>query len=278
MGFLGRLSSRLLTGFRLTGQSLGVLRRNPRLAVFPAVSTLATACYFAAVFGSAATLRVDSDAGLVAVLATLYFGTALVAVFCNAALMWAAREAFAGRNVGVGAAFRAAAGHLPALVAWALLSALVGLLLRAVEETSDLAGDLVAALLGTAWAALTYFVVPTVVFEDTGPRSMVQRSGAVVRETWGEALGAEFSTDAVAFLLVLPGILVGAAGLLLLPQPLNWQVALVVGLPLAALGGLFAAALNSVTKTALWRFAAGEGHVEGFDRDALGDAAGETDR
>ncbi|WP_254824054.1 DUF6159 family protein [Haloglomus halophilum] len=271
MGLLRRLQ----TGFRLTGQSAGLLRRNPRFAVLPLVSGLATLVYLVAVLGS--TLLVgDIGSPLVAVgvLFAVYFGTSLLAAFGNAALVYAARESFRGADPTVVESLRAAAGHAGALVVWALASAVVGLVLRAIESSSDLLGDLVAALLGLAWGALTYFVVPVVVFEDAGPVEMFRESGRTVRDIWGEAFGADFTTEAVSLLLVLPGIAVVAVALLV-PDPTGAGPLLLVGVALAAVGFLFGAALQGVTKAALYRYAAEDGSVEGFDEAVLREATGD---
>jgi len=271
MGLLRRLQ----TGFRLTGQSAGLLRRNPRFAVLPLVSGLATLVYLVAVLGS--TLLVgDIGSPLVAVgvLFAVYFGTSLLAAFGNAALVYAARESFRGADPTVVESLRAAAGHAGALVVWALASAVVGLVLRVIESSSDLLGDLVAALLGLAWGALTYFVVPVVVFEDAGPVEMFRESGRTVRDIWGEAFGADFTTEAVSLLLVLPGIAVVAVALLV-PDPTGAGPLLLVGVALAAVGFLFGAALQGVTKAALYRYAAEDGSVEGFDEAVLREATGD---
>lgn len=274
MSVVGRLG----TGVKLAGRSAGVLRRHPRLAVFPVVSGVASAVFVATVFGAAGVAgTLDSDPGIVAVLFGLYAGTAFLAAFCNAALVWAAREAFEGRSPSVGTAFRAASRHLPALVAWALVSAVVGLALRAIEESSDLAGAIIAALLSLGWTALTYFVVPVVVFEDAGPWSMFGESGRVVRETWGEAMGTEFGLGVVTFLLALPGVLLTVGLLVVLPDGNGVLIALAVGGGLTLVGFVFGTALEGVAKTALYRYAREGSVVDGFDEPML-DSPGSGNR
>ena len=272
------LGSRIGTGWRLAGRSVGVLRRNPRLAVFPVVSGVATAVFLATAFGAAGvTGALDSDVGVVAVLFGLYVGTAFLAASCNAALAWAARETFRGRSPSVGAAFRAAGRHLPALVAWAFVSAVVGVALRAVEESSDLGGAVVAALLSLGWTALTYFVVPVVVFEDAGPRTMFEESGRLLRETWSETAGTEFGLGVVTFLLALPGLVLTIGLLVALPDAGGVLVALAVGGGLTLAGFVAGTALEGVAKTALYRYAREGSVADGFD-EALFDDVGAENR
>jgi hypothetical protein len=270
MSVLGRLK----TGFRLAGQSASVLRGNPGLTVYPLVGGLAMAVFvLTALGGFVAVGGTESLPVAVATLFGVYVGTSFLAAFSIAALSWAARETFAGRDPSVTAAFRAAAGHFWALLAWALLSALVGLLLRAIEESSDLAGTIVAAVLSLGWAALTYFVVPVIVFEDSGPTTMIQDSARLVRETWGESLGSEFGVGIVSFLLALPGIAVVVATLVLSPGGTLLFAGLAVGGLVLAAGVLAGYTLGAIAKVALYAFARDGPMPAEFDTSLLEEKA-----
>ncbi|WP_327051819.1 DUF6159 family protein [Halomicrococcus gelatinilyticus] len=272
------LGSRIGTGWRLAGRSAGVLRRNPRLAVFPLTSGVATAVFVATAFGAAGvTGAFDSDGGVVAVVVGLYVGTAFLVAFCNAALTWAARETFRGQSPSVGAAFRAASRHLPSLFAWAIVSAVVGITLRAIEESSEIGGAMVTALVSLGWTALTYFVVPVVVFEDAGPRSMFEESGRLLRETWGETVGAELGLGVVTFLLALPGVVLTIGMLVAFPDGNGVLLALAVGGGLTLVGFVVGTALEGVAKTALYRYAREESVADGFD-ESLFDGVGAESR
>ena len=111
-----------------------------------------------------------------------------VTIFCNSALLGCAFLRFNGENPTVGDGFRTAFARLPQIFAWALVSATVGLLLKLVEQAHEKVGQFVASLLGTAWSIMTYFVVPVLVVEKTGPMEAVSRSVALLKKTWGEAL------------------------------------------------------------------------------------------
>ena len=262
--------SRLGTGFRLAGQSASVLRHNPGLTIYPLVGGLAMAVFvLTAVGGFVAVGGTESLPVTAAILFAVYVGTSFLASFSIAALSWAARETFDGRDPTVGGAFRAAAGHLPALLGWAVLSALVGLLLRAIEESSDLAGTIVAAVLSLGWAALTYFVVPVIVFEDAGPTTMIQDSARLVRETWGESLGSEFGVGIVSFLLALPGIALVVGVLVLSPGETLLFVGVAVGGLVLAAGVLAGYTLGAIAKVALYTFARDGAAPAEFDEAIL---------
>ena len=249
------LRGRLRTGLTLAGQSASVLGQHPTLVVYPVVGGVATLAFVATAIGGLVVGETVSLPVAVAVLFGVYVGISFLTAFSVAALSWATREVFAGRDPSVGAAFRAALGHTPALFGWAVISALVGVVLRAIEESSDVVGVIVSALLSLGWVALTYFVVPVIVFEDAGPTTMLQESGRLVRETWGESIGSEFGVGLVTILLMLPGVVVGGAVFVVVPGEGALVAAVAVGGVVLAGGALVGYTLGAVVKVALYSFA-----------------------
>lgn len=239
--------------------------------MFPVVAAVGVVAFLAVVLGGVTLANgAESPAVAVASLAVLLAGPTFVTVLCNAALVHATRDAFEGRDPAIGRSFRAALSHWPQILAWALVSVVVGALLRSLEESSGLAGDVVAAVLSMGWAALTYFVVPVVVFEDAPARSMIQESGRLFRDTWGETMGAEVGVGVVAFLLVLPGIAVAGIGFFLASTPDGSLLALLVGALVAIPGLLVGVTLGDIAKVALYRFARDdEAPAEFADLDVL---------
>ena len=94
--------------------------------------------------------------------------------------------------------------RLPEIAAWALFAACVGAALKIIESTHRRAGQVVAGLLGMAWTAMTYFVVPVIVLEGVGPVAAVKESLATLRRTWGTALVHNFSLKLPLLLVLLP--------------------------------------------------------------------------
>ena len=74
------------------------------------------------------------------------------------------------------------------ILAYAVIAATVGLLLRAIEERVGWLGRIVVKLVGVAWALATFMVVPVLVTRDVGPVDAVKESANLLRETWGENL------------------------------------------------------------------------------------------
>jgi hypothetical protein len=149
-------------------------------------------------------------------------------------------------------------------------------ILKLIESRSEKVGQFVAALMGMAWSVTTYFVVPVLVVEKVGPVQAVQRSLAILRKTWGEALFANFGVGLIGFLISLPAFLVivaGGVGIGMGHVALG-VAAIVLGFILLMLGSLVVSTLNSILLAALYLYAAEDSVPEPFDRDLLTHAFG----
>jgi hypothetical protein len=269
---------RMAKGWELAKASLHVLRMDKELLVFPLVSSisclLVLASFALPLWNSpyAAVVINDhqapNDPVAYLILFAFYFVNYFVIVFFNSALVACAIIRFKGGDPTLADGFRAATNRLPQILAWSLVSATVGMLLRVIESHAEKVGQIISAILGGAWSVATYFVVPVLVVERTDPITAVKRSLSVLRDTWGEALTANFGIGFVTFLaVVLVGIipLIGGGFALTVSVPL--------GVALIALGmaGLFVVALvsstlDSILLAALYLYAA-EGEVpQYFDK------------
>jgi hypothetical protein len=204
------------------------------------------------------------------VLFAYYFCNYFVVVFFNSALISCALVRFNGGEPTLGDGLRVAMARLPQILAWALVSATVGVLLKVIENASDRVGEIISAILGVAWSVMTYFVVPVLVVERVGPIDAIKRSMEILRRTWGESLIGNVGLDLFVFLLFIPVIIVGVIGFALLGTMPPVGIALLV---LAAIGGGLVAAigpaLHGIFLAAIYQYAA-EGRVpDGFDKSAM---------
>ncbi|MCI0464887.1 MAG: DUF6159 family protein, partial [Gemmataceae bacterium] len=129
---------------------------------------------------------------------------------------------------------------------------------------------LISALLGSAWTVLTYFVVPVLVVEKVGPFQAVQRSLALLRKAWGEALVGHMGIGLFVFLFSLLGIgLFVVGGFLCLSVPVLGVavLALAVGYCIALMA--VSSALNGIFLGALYQYAAFGEVPGGFERGTL---------
>ena len=207
-------------------------------------------------------------------LAAFYFLNYFVIVFFNSALVACAIIRLKGGNPGVSDGLRASMARLPQICSWAAVSATVGLILRVVESRSERGGQFFASIFGLAWTITTYFVVPVLVIEKTGPIEASKRSLSIVRKTWGEAMIANFGIGVVSFLATLPGGAAIVGGVMLVNGSQQG-----IGIALLITGGcwlllvtLVSSALNSILLGALYLYAAEDQVPQGFEERALRNA------
>ena len=135
-----------------------------------------------------------------------YLATSFVIVFFNTALVSCVLIRFNGGEPTIGDGINAAMARLPQILGWALLTAIVGTVLKQIEDRVPLAGKLIVSLIGMAWAAVTFMVVPILAAEGCGPLAAVKRSASLLRKTWGESLVGHVSLSSVQLLFMLPVI------------------------------------------------------------------------
>jgi len=279
MNFFDRISN----SFSLARSSWQVLWTDKQLVVFPIISgvclLLVAATFFiplaviqGLVAGALDQVQHDGRAPVwvYPFFFAYYFCNYFVIVFCNSALVSCATIRFNGGTPSIGDGFRMAFRRMPQILAWSLVAATVGILLKAIENAHEKAGIFISAILGTAWSIMTYFVVPVLVVEQCGPFAAVGRSMSILKKTWGEALIGSFGLGFFNFVIMLPGILALVIGGLLC------SVTLVLGLPILAVGLLclllglaVGAALDGVFLTALYQYATSGAVPVEFDRSTM---------
>ena len=263
--------------FELMKMSWRVLMQDRELIFFPILAGLALLVLlggFLAIGSSTGTLdRLDALQGantdqetqavdFVLGLSVVFLSSAIV-IFFNAALIAAALERLRGGDPNIGSGLRKASAHLPQILAWALISVVVSLLLRALRQRGGIAGQIAAAIGGVAWGFATFFVIPVLVTEGVGPIEAIKRSGSLFRETWGRQAASSFGFGIVMIAAVLVAVL--PAALLFAIHPV---LGIGVGVPLVAVAIGTVQALEGIFKAALYDFARGE-QPHGFDRSTL---------
>lgn len=183
----------------------------------------------------------------------VYLGTSFIAAFFSAALTRNAREVFPGRDPTLNEGLAAAWTKRRPLFVWAVVSAVVGVVLNVLESSDTPLSDVARFFFSVAWSVLTYFVVPVVVFEEVSPREMFERSGRTLRETWGETAGASFGVGLVTLLFTVVGLLVALLLFVVLGgSGQGFLVALAVGVLVFVSAYLLGSSLSTVAKTALY--------------------------
>jgi hypothetical protein len=267
-------------GWELMKSSAEVLRLDKSLLIFPLLSGVACLLVlgsFALPLFFSGALTVDANVNVqqqthnpvaYVVLFAFYFFNYFVIVFFNSALIACAVIRFNGGTPTIGDGFQAAIARLPQILAWSLVSATIGFILKMIESRSEKVGEFVSGLLGLAWSIATFFVVPVIVIEGASPFEAIKRSGAVLRRSWGESIVGNSSISLLIFLGMVLAMIPAGLGLMT-----GNVVAIVTGVGITAvlvIGlSIVSAALHTILLGALYVYAA-EGRVPfAFDQSVL---------
>jgi len=252
--------TRISRTIELAKASWQVLKADKELLLLPVLSLVATivvALTFLApilLSGDAVALEDPGPVGYV-LLFVAYVTLAFITIFFNAALVHAANERLDGGDPTLGSAIRGALMRVGRILPWAIVSATVSIVLRAIEERAGAVGRIVSAIAGVAWSLVTFLVIPVLVIEGIGVGDAVKRSGALFKKTWGENVAAQVGFGLIGFLAMLPAILVvggaAAAGGAIAVIGVGVAVVWVLGVVMVL------SALNGIFQTALYRHAAG---------------------
>lgn len=204
-----------------------------------------------------------------------YFCNYFVIVFFNCGLTACAMKVVAGEAPTIGYGFSIASKRLPQILAWAFVSAVIGVLLKLIENANEKVGRWIAAILGSAWSVLTYFVVPVLVVDGVGPIMAVKLSTATLKGTWGEALAGNFSMGFLSMLVMLP-VFILAIGLVALAgvngSVVGLALSITLGVLLIVIATAAIGAADQVFKAILYNYATGRKLPAGIDSSTFGEA------
>ncbi|MGB0431739.1 MAG: DUF6159 family protein [Bacteroidia bacterium] len=272
MGFFNRLSS----GWKIGMTSFKVIRENKQLLAFPIISSIALIIVSASFLGGGFLLfgqDIDSFDGSItfeqgALLFIFYFVNYFIIIFFNMALIHCARLYFQGEQPSVSDGISFSQSRLSSIVGWAVFAATVGLILRAIENIHETVGAIVSSILGVMWGILTFFAVPVIAYENVGPLEAIKRSGNIIKNKWGESLGANLGINTVGFI----AILIIALPLGLLFGALHLILGIVVGILTAVLIGVVMSAAQTIFVAAIYHHVTEEPvAVQPFKTDLLDD-------
>ncbi|MFB0901458.1 MAG: DUF6159 family protein [Acidimicrobiales bacterium] len=250
----------------LMKQSWAVLKQDRELIWLPVISAIVAAVVAAMVLIPVALTQdlgaisetsgsgsQQLSAGTVVALAALTLALAFISIFFRAALVSGAHERMMGGDPTVRSAIAGALERLPKLFGWAVITTIVGTILRAIEQRSGTLGRIVINIVGMAWAVTTFLVIPVIIIENSGAVTSTKRSVELFRHTWGENLSTQVGFGLIGFLAFLPVlalVLLGAA------------IGTLFGFVLIALGVVAGIvlltvlnALGAVFQTALYHYA-----------------------
>lgn len=260
---------RITRGFRLLKKSWEVLKADKELIGLAALSIVAGLVVvgvfllgYVALVGTDA----DPDGTVEAVLGIpLAFVLTFIAVFTTASIVAAATIRLQGGDPTVRDGVHIAWSRVDRLITWTLLTATVGLVLRAIRQRAGFLGGLVTRLVEMAWEVVTFLVVPVILYEEEGAWGSVKRSATLFRERWGEQLVGNAAIGLAMFLLGIPAFLV--VGVIAAAVPL---LGILLGVVTVGLLVSTAAALSGIFRAALYQYAVSGEAIGPFTTEDLG--------
>lgn len=215
------LFTRLSNGWTIALNSFAVLKENKQLIIFPILSGISMIL----VIGSFITVLLaasgwdvqafndQSQVANYSILFVYYLINYTVIVFFNTALVHCTHLYFSGEEPTVRKGLRFALSRIGAILSWAVFAATVGTILRILQDNLGRVGKIITGLIGIVWSIATFFVVPVIANENVGPIGAFKRSSELVRQKWGEGLGASFSFGLIHLVaivaLAIPSLALG---------------------------------------------------------------------
>lgn len=210
-----------------------------------------------------------------------YLGLAFIATFFNVCVVYTTKKRFTGGNATFGESLQFAFSKIHLILAWSLVSATVGIILRLIDHLAERLGwagelivHIITGILGMVWSIITIFVVPSMVYYDLGPLAAIKKSAQTFKKTWGESLIRSFGMGFVEMLLIILGIVVGIV-MLIVTIPLGLVFVLGAGSLLVVyflMVILIFSVANSVFNTALFVYADTGKIPAGFNKEVMHNA------
>ncbi|MFZ1165073.1 DUF6159 family protein [Mycobacterium sp.] len=273
---MGRISR----GWALTRQSWDVLRSDASLALFPILSTIFGTLAMISIWAPTLITRGVFDHQTVerndpvvyaAGVASAYVST-FIALFFNVALAACAARSMRGEDTKVRDGLAAAAHRIGPILGWTVVATTFGLLLRAFENRVPLLGKIVAGIAGAAWGIATFFVVPVIALEGTGPLKSLQHSAAIIKARWGEGAtgAATIGLVTVGFSFAIASVAgVGVVMLLAGGQALLGYAVLAIAVVLMFGAAVVSATLSQIFRVAVYEYALSGQTPGGFNGQQL---------
>lgn len=269
--------SRFRQGWELTKKSWALLRSNRELFRFPIYGALLAIIVVVVTVGPGLYLidQKDTVPGAILVAIGLYLSS-FITIYFGVALAATADAIFKGQEATISDGFEIARERLGAIAGWALLAAVVGVLISLIQQSGSIGEAIIGSLIGAAWSLITFMAVPVITFEGTGPIGTLKRSASLFKERWKGQISGNIAIGGIVGLLgVLPAIaMIVGGGYWWASQDgeaaSTAAVALIFfGIILLVVSMLIIQAMKGVFGVALYRYATGGELTTGFTQADL---------
>ena len=214
------MSNAFSRSWEITKATFSVIKHDKELLLFPILSMIFSLLFIVVLLLPTSVFLAFMSSGAVVfqgldflILFLLYLILAFVATFFNVCVVYTTKIRFSGGNATIGESIKFAFSKFRLILYWSLVSATVGVILRAIENSAERFGTvgkvivhIFSSILGMVWSIITIFVIPVMVYEDLGPFDAIKRSSQVIRKTWGESLIRYFGLGLVQLIFFIGGL------------------------------------------------------------------------
>jgi hypothetical protein len=265
---------RIARGWELSKKSFALVEHDRGLLLFPTLSILATIAAAVVIFGPTfAWWQISGGKAPLVVGAVIGFYTLnVISTFFGVAFIAVARRSLDGEPWTMSDGWWAASSRFGSILAWAVVSTIVGLLLQVLERVRGgvLVNVVARWVIGAAWSLATFFIVPVLALEGGNPFQAAQRSVQIVRKRWGEgvvgatAIGGLYAI--VVFAAAIPFILGVAA---YASAPLLSFLLIIVAIAIVSVGTVVNSAVSQLFRFVLYEYAVSDRALGSFSPDEL---------
>lgn len=260
----------------IVSESWAILKQDKEMVWFPVISMIfslaALALLGVAYYYLVLAKQLDRNTTQLvnyAFIFVYYLVIFFIANFFMAGIYIIAQGRFDGKSLTFHDGLAGAGRHWHKIFALSLMSAIVGVILRYIEDKFKLVGRIVAAVLGAAWNILTYFSLPALVIGETSIGDSFRESARVIRKTWGEAIIINFGVG-LFFLsvIVLVGVVSAIVIALIGTATGAWVMVSLFIIFLVAIS-LISSTLGAIFKLALYDYARTGQIPHGFSQELV---------
>lgn len=243
--------------WKLIKVSFGVVKKDKEILLFPIISGTILILLTISLFGFLYfTDTFDNIPLTVGLIFFLYLLGYFLMVYTNVAIVGCATIRLEGGDPQLKDGFRIANKNLGAIFAWAVISAIIGMIIRALKniKVKDFPiGQIIGSIFGFAWNMITFFIIPVLIYEKKGVFASMKSSGHLFKKSWGETFIGHFGLSIIFFLSGLAGfipIIIGVSIGGTIPLLIGLIIAIVYWVFIAVLG----VAVNGIFVAALYRY------------------------
>lgn len=209
----------------------------------------------------------------------IYIGALLLAYiavgFLSTIILLAMLIAYRAHNSGNPVSLRTALGtawsYRKQALEWAIFYTLLMVLLRIIESRFRGIGQFVIGAIGSMMIAIaTFFAIPSILDNRSGPIDAVKNSVATIKNHFGQTFGGVAYVDLYTLIFTLSGVFAFIGGFLLISAAIPvfvLAILIIAGIMLIVLGVILNYTYLNIVKLVLFDYVNGKGLPEGINED-----------